>query len=205
MCREVLFELDRSGWSDDEEMEEEGGNLEHLVPELMEAGFGALERPDPEVMYDLQFLLAQETFTSFELTLDRTARVMRELDMLPRGLLFGKQVHAIFQKFKELEIFSPDQLERHDLTADFVRNLIQKMAALMGQLYAKFRPMLRHQNGPIPWREQGPQLNLLYDQDLHGLLDIGLAHIMGYERLHVDHFREHHPEYAQGIDEEDVH
>lgn len=160
-CRAVLFEIDHSGYSDDEDE----GDTE--------------EAPNIDVIPELRALLDIQSLESFVAALDFIEPFMQGDHLRPRAFSYSRQIHAIFHTFSNILDFE-ENLSNEAIIQDIAR----KLAALMGLLYVTFGPMMEFLLSPVAWREGGPPVHDLLDQNKYEIISVSIHHFMRFEGVY---------------------
>jgi hypothetical protein len=155
----ILFEIDHSGYSDDE-MDD----------------IDARRTPDNIVIPDLRALLGLRRFESFIAALDSFERYTRGDLRMPWTFSYTRQIFAIFRAFPQASVADenpPAEAVIHDTAT--------RLAALMGSLHVRYGRMTESFQDSVPWREAGPQVSDLLNEDMHDLIKVGICYYMGCE------------------------
>ena len=133
ICRDKLFDIDHSGWTDDDD-------------------------PDPiisrTILPELHRLIQRPTIDSFVAAVDLVEPYLRGTIHLQQGMEYSRQLMAIFVSYKDLSRIRP-----------LPYAATCKLAALMGQLEARFGQYMAYAHMDIPWRENGPPARDLIDPE----------------------------------------
>jgi len=161
-CRAILFEIDHSGYSDEEtDNSDDGYNDADYIPELYA-------------------LLDLRTFASFVAALNFVEPFMRGNIEIPRGFTYSKQILALFCAFPQASASDEDRPNE-----SMFRDIAAKLAALMGRLYVRFHADMYDMHIPTPWREDGPRVRDLLDQEMHDMILVGIYHFMSFEEMYA--------------------
>lgn len=151
--------MDHSGYSDDEMDDTDAGRT-----------------PGDIVMPELRALLGLRRFESFIAALDSFERFTRGDLHMPTCFSYTRQIYAIFRAFPQASIADenpPAEAVIHDTAT--------RLAALMGSLHVRYGTMTESFQDRVPWREAGPRVDDLLDEDMHGLIKVGICYYMGFE------------------------
>ena len=203
MCRHKLFELDHSGWSDDEEEEEEDyvddreldSEIEEgpplPIPEYDIPGWVGEDDSEPEFDFHrrgaeiepaLRIHLHNGHFDeAFILAMN-----MLQTGTLPERIYFSDQVLAVFRKFVALPIFDQNSISEA-YSREEIEGLMRNTARMMGILHQKFEGALGSVQGGISWGPQGPSLEMLRDPHMHLVLETTLLSYLQSEKRIREH------------------
>jgi len=168
MCRTELFEIDHSGHTDEDEETDEGVDEDERLQEYID-----------QVAPELRSLLETGSFANLNAALDYMQNIMRGDAPTPSGMLYSRQVYAVFDFYKDLHTLWP----RDSFPAEAgVNAMRRKLLWLMGQLYVRFGGHIDHMSMPIPWRENGPRMcDILDSENMHGMIECGLIQFVSAE------------------------
>lgn len=160
-CRAVLFEIDHSGYSDDEDDSD------------------TEEAPNIDVIPELRALLDIQSFESFVAALDFIEPFMQGDHLRPRAFRYSRQIHAMFHTFSHIL-----DAEENLPSVVVVQDIARKLAALMGLLYVTFGPQIEFLLSPVPWRENGPPVHDLLDQNKYEMISVSIHQFMRFEGVY---------------------
>ena len=178
MCRSELFELDHSGWTDDDEdLEEE---------ELVEAHI----RWNAQLLPSLAPILDEHSPQSLMMGMRLLDAEFHHGEMVTSlGLSYSHQVFALFRLYRDLQ----QHASLEQLFPGRVLGVCQLLRRLMGALYIVLESDLTREELPSPWKEDGPRITDLLDYEGYGeTLACGMIYFLQTENRFAGH-RLRHP------------